>query len=304
MQRYTYTDPIIKDTHTNWKGLFIENNTSSLLRIFRLLSGTIKIKDDFKNQKVYSFKTNYFSSPYQTTLHFNQSLLTNNFPNEIGLNDLSEFFEGTLQNNNFYTKIEHEILNCLIARKEERYLESFLFLYRILEGISYSIPLIYTSKSNDFLQSFQALQKFISKNAKDGELQFFKKFIQETYKNEDFFNTTIDINFSQIDIEVLREKYYTIYKNKIKDDNIKDSTENEEIKISFIGFFEFMIELRNRYFHFLQGTWQNNIGTSSIIHPDLFFKPIVDLGINWVAIIFFEIMNFDFENSQRFRRQR
>jgi hypothetical protein len=130
-------------------------------------------------------------------------------------------------------------------------------------------------------------------------LNFFKKFIKETYKDRDFFKTTVDINFSDIEIEELKKIYFEIYKSKIKNSaNIKEETEDEEIKLSFIGFYEFMIELRNRYFHFLQGTWNDNIGTASIIHPDLFFKPIIDLGINWVAIIFFEILYFDFENIE------
>jgi hypothetical protein len=298
IQRYTYVESIIKDSNSQWNDISLEKNNSSLLRIFRLLSGTTKLKDNFNNDKNYIFKTNYFKMPFEDNTHSQKSII-NTFEEEISLNQLSSYFKYARHNNKFYKNIEPEIINCLVARHEGRYLESFLFLYRILEGISYSIPLIYTSKSNDFLKSFKTLQKFISKDSTDGELNFFKKFIKETYKDRDFFKTTVDINFSDIEIEELKKKYFQIYKNKIKNPaNIKDETQDEEIKLSFIGFYEFMIELRNRYFHFLQGAWNDNIGTASIIHPDLFFKPIIDLGINWVAIIFFEILYFDFENIE------
>ena len=58
---------------------------------------------------------------------------------------------------------------------------------------------------------------------------------------------------------------------------------------------QFLIEIRNRYFHFLQGTWQNNIASNQIVYPDLFFKPLIDNGINWIAIIFLEVIKFEID---------
>ena len=55
--------------------------------------------------------------------------------------------------------------------------------------------------------------------------------------------------------------------------------------------------IRNRYFHFLQGSWQKNIESSEIVFPDLFFKPLIDIGLNWIAISLFEIINFEIDSN-------
>ncbi len=83
----------------------------------------------------------------------------------------------------------------------------------------------------------------------------------------------------------------------MKVSSVKDKTENEEIKISFIGFYEFIIELRNRFFHFTKGAWMNNLSSTELLFPDYFFKPIVNHGINWVSLILFEIIKVDFEKG-------
>jgi len=49
----------------------------------------------------------------------------------------------------------------------------------------------------------------------------------------------------------------------------------------------------------LQGTWQENIDSSTLIYPDQFFKPIVDNGINWIGIILFEVIKFDIGHQLR-----
>ena len=129
----------------------------------------------------------------------------------------------------------------------------------------------------------------------EGELLFFKNFIKTEWAQESFFNLTLDIDVGGIEVEEMRSVYFNLYKEKAGS-GVRGETEDEELKISFLGFMDFMIELRNRYFHFLQGGWHNNISTSQIIFPDLFFKPIIDLGVNWVSIVLFEVMKFDMDN--------
>jgi len=158
------------------------------------------------------------------------------FPSEIRPRDLSMYFQQLSENEDIYTVIEFELLNCLVARETGRYLEAFLFLYRILEGVSYSIPLMYVANQRSYTRSFNALKSFMSKNMKDGEIAFFKKFVQETYNQEEFFHSTIDIDMNIVDVEELKPVYYNLYRNKLKDCDILGETEDEELKISFIGF--------------------------------------------------------------------
>lgn len=109
----------------------------------------------------------------------------------------------------------------------------------------------------------------------------------------------IDIDFNCICDDEIREKYFRIYENINKEKKIcvNDITENEQIKYSFLGFYSFLIEIRNRYFHFLQGSWQENISSIEVLYPEHFFKPIIDPGINWVAIIIFEIISHNMNQN-------
>jgi hypothetical protein len=293
INRYTYKDPIFKTTARN-QNLRIESN-NAILDVFRLISGTINCTDSYRS-KEYKFRTNYSNFPYSDNVSINQSTVLNNFPDEVRLTDLDKYFKRSRFNTAFYKSIKAELIKCLIAEKEDNHLEAFFYLYRIIEGISYSIPLIYVSKHKSYNKTYKQLQSFFNKE-QDGELAFFKRFVSTTFKDEDFFKSTIDISILEIDIEEIREDYYKIYLEKMKDTSVKDKTENEEIKISFIGFYEFIIELRNRFFHFTKGAWMNNLSSTELLFPDYFFKPIVNHGINWVSLILFEIIKVDFEKG-------
>ncbi|KAF2333780.1 hypothetical protein [Flavobacterium daemonense] len=293
-KRYKYNESLIRANSKN-KYLNASENRNPLLGIFRLLSGTINCTDEFL-EKNHKFRTNYFQFPYIDNDVLKQSIFTDLFPEEVKISHLNSYFKVARRNKKFYETIECELIKCLIANKSANFLESFFYLYRVIEGISYSLPLIFASKLKDYNKSYDLLQKFFSKS-KESELAFFKKFICEVYKEEDFFKTSISINLDLIDVEELKEKYYKTYSSLIIDKkNIEDATENEEVKISFIGYYEFMIEVRNRYFHFLQGTWKENLKTTEVLYPDQFFKPLIDNGINWVAIILFEILKFDLDS--------
>ncbi|HIC30638.1 MAG TPA: hypothetical protein EYO76_01850 [Flavobacteriaceae bacterium] len=293
ISRYTYKDPIFKTTARN-QNLRIESS-NEILDVFRLITGTINCTDSYRN-KEYKFRTNYSNFPYSENGSINQSTVLNNFPDEVRLVDLDKYFKRSRFNSSFYRSIKAELIKCLIAEKENNHLEAFFYLYRIIEGISYSIPLIYVSKHKSYNKTYKQLQSFFNKE-QDGELAFFKRFVSTTFKDEDFFKSTIDISILEIDIEEIREDYYKIYLDKMKDNLVKDKTENEEINISFIGFYEFIIELRNRFFHFTQGAWMNNLSSTELLFPDYFFKPIVKHGINWVSLILFEIIKVDFEKG-------
>lgn len=294
INRYTYNDPIFK-VNTKYKNLRIESE-NEILYVFRLISGTINCADSYKN-KNYKFRINYSNFPYSQNSTINQSTVLNNFPDEVKLQDLDRYFKKSKFNAGFYKSIKAELIKCLIAEQMNNHLEAFFYLYRIIEGISYTIPLIFVSKNKSYDKTYKQLQTFFNKQ-QDGELAFFKRFVSSTFKDEDFFKSTIDINILEIDIEEIQEDYYKIYLEKMNEVSIKEKSENQEIRISFIGFYEFMIELRNRFFHFTKGSWMDNLSSTELMFPDYFFKPIVKHGINWVSIILLEIIKVDFTKGE------
>lgn len=295
--RYEFSDPIFK-RNTRYPSLSVAlNNRSTILSILRIISGTLNCEDTYFNKK-YKFRTNYIELPYSDNSIINQSTISDLFPEEVTLSDLNIFFRRSFQNTSFFKSIEVELTKCIIANKDESYIEAFIFLYRIIEGICYSIPLIYTSKATDFKSSYSSLKSFFSSNSKDGELSFFRKFISTVYADEDFFRSSIDLNLGVIDLEEIRREYFSVYKERVKRGNLMDETENEELNIGFVGFYDFIIEIRNRYFHFLQGSYHNNISSEEVQYPNLFFKPIINHGLNWVSILLFEIIKFDIGRSR------
>ncbi|MBF8179813.1 hypothetical protein IXC47_19245 [Herminiimonas contaminans] len=144
----------------------------------------------------------------------------------------------------------------------------------------------------------------------EGELLFFKNFIHTHWKEKDFYKVSVDLDLSGIEIEELQVTFSELYEKYLpkqakrngkhgaleQEDADAEREDEIELKLSFVDFLDFMIALRNRYFHFLQGTWQENLKTRQIVFPDLFFKPLVAPGINWVAQAMFEVVSFDVDN--------
>jgi|GEM_PF-947305 len=292
--RYAYSEKIFVAPGEISAGLSLSQNQSSALRIFRLLTGTCRLLDSFDGKEL-SLKKNYLTIPSSPVNRPSKRHIEDAF-DEVDLKYISGYFTKLSENEDFYKLIEFELINCLVAKSRGRHLEAFLFLYRIIEGISYSIPLMYVSKARSFNKTYRSLQKFIPKKEGEGELSFFKNFMESHWSKSWFYGVTFDLAMDAIDIEDMRPVYYALYLDKAGK-KVVDTTEDEEIKMSFIQFYDFMIELRNRYFHFLQGSWQNNIKTSQVVYPDLFFKPIMDLAMNWVAVVLFEVVKFDIDKS-------
>lgn len=293
-ERYLYKESVFKRMNSKQSGLSLDENSYSALRIFRMLSGTCRIFDEFDSKNI-SLNKNYFVIPSEDVKGSAKPKIINAFDG-VDIDEISDYFKKLSSNDDFYRLIESELINCLVARRAGRCLEAFLFLYRIIEGVSYSIPLMYVSRAKSFNGTYRVLQKFMPKKDNDGELAFFKSFMGSQWNKKYFFDITFDLKMDQIEVEEMKSKYYDIYMEKAGS-KIVDSTEDEEIKMSFIQFYDFMIELRNRYFHFLQGSWQKNIKTSQVVYPDLFFRPIIDHAINWVAVVLLEVIKFDIERS-------
>lgn len=295
IDRYFYIEKLVEKDSPYSIGLSLEENNNPALRIFRLLTGTCDIRDEYFG-KTYKFRINYTDIPFSSNKATYKSL-RRSFPDEVTLADISAYFEKLKSNEEFYSLVEFELINCLTARDQKQYLEAFIFLYRLLEGISYSVPLMYVSRSRSFMSSFKALQAAMPTSEKEGELLLFKNFIDSSWKDKDFYESTLDIDLSVIEVEEMRSVYFNIYKKYLGKGSIESETEDEEIRVRFPEFRGFLVSIRNRYFHFLQGSWQKNIESGEIVFPDLFFKPLIDLGLNWIAICLFEIISFDIENS-------
>lgn len=178
--RYTYTDPIFS-AKTLSPNIKVENSLS-ILKVLRLISGTVNCYDNYTGTN-YRFRINYTNLPYELNNKLSSDVLLKNFPSEVKIKDLNNFFKKSNNNKKFYESIEIEILKCFIAEKKERHLESFFYLYRVIEGISYSVPLLYLRKNREYNKTYSDLQSFFGKD-KDGELAFLSDLFQKLLKTK------------------------------------------------------------------------------------------------------------------------
>ena len=291
--RYKYSES--SDSLKKQPNLDLEQSSSPRLRVFRLLSGTTSITDTYANKK-YKFRRNYLHFPFKDNSRIGAKCILDLFPGEdFSLEDVNNMFANNATNFGFFSKIEGETIKCLIAIRQESYIESFVHLYRIIECMTYATPLLYASKNKDFIKTYESLKSCFT-NTNSGELEFFKTFIINTFHNEDFFNLTIDLSLSSEEYECDQDNLRRLV---VKHSQVKNgylfngNPEDVEFEFEFIKFFSFLIILRNRFFHLLQGGWKENISRVDTEYPELLFKAIIHNGLNWVAIILFEILKLD-----------
>lgn len=194
----------------------------------------------------------------------------------------------------FYRELLNEFSCYFYNSHRQAYTLAFLNLYRILEHISYSFPLVFAGRAKDFKGTFTKLQDFF--HGTKSELKFFDHFVKDL-----FDATTLDAHLT-INVtapnNAIREKYFKVLKricHETKEVTLHNETEFSEIEIDYKSFTHLIISLRNRYFHFLSGSNQNNISSKEVIDPDSFFKCLCEDFANWLAVIYFEIVKSDIE---------
>src|SRR5690606_16433409 len=112
---------------------------------------------------------------------------------------------------------------------------AFVNLYRILEFISYSFPLIHSSHFGNFSGSFDALKSYFMDN-KTSEIAFFEKFVEKLFNGTSYLSLTTTFNFSHAD-NVIADNCFKSIKDLMKSidwinvDNINHTLEIENSKL-------------------------------------------------------------------------
>jgi len=302
MNKYIFIEPLSTMESTHF--LNIGNGNFPLLNVLRLITGTSCIKDNSTSKEI-RLKDNFTYIPITKVNHLSLKKILGNFSDIelISQTELSNSFtraRGT--NRTFYALIKKELLEAIIAYKKNDYIKSFLFLYRLIEAISFTTPLIFLSKNSDYFKTYNELKELFSSNDSNvGELGFFKKFLRTILKDEDYWSIGATLDFNCITNNIERDSCITIYKKymtKNKSDqsiNGLKSETSEEIILEVINFHELFMSLRNRFFHNLKGTIRDNIQANELFDSNLFFKPIVTQGLNHISLIIFKLIEKDLD---------
>lgn len=284
----------------------LSSNTPAYFNILRIISGNIRITNIDSAQFIIAnqnFLANWYEFNNDDSFEKNISKILNE---SIEIEDLKLFFfdrRFNLKNKEFFTRLENEFCNFLVYNAKGSHTTAFVFIYRILEVMSYSFPLIYSAKTYDFKHTYGILKEIFDSNTGNskGELGFLKSAIQVIFKESELMDTSVDIELNE-ELEK-NEKLYKAIRSVVKEQSIyhQDTVPNSKISICFGQVSSFIITLRNRFFH-LFNRGDKNLESHEIIDPDYFFSKLNLQLFGWICVIYTEILRFLLEEHEKYVR--
>ncbi|HLP14561.1 MAG TPA: hypothetical protein VK177_21700 [Flavobacteriales bacterium] len=297
------------------------DNSPAFYLILRGIIGNIRIKQTFRNT-IFDQSTNLLE-PYIVSLPEEETEKINEPAKEIGtdlkveisnmleilkvrcqsnlkilpkyisdtfsMQDLSDILSDKKvihRNKAFFESLNNEFCNYYYHTHKENHTLAFLHLYRVLEFISYTFPVMYASSTKDFSKSFDILKTLFSGEKDKGELKVFKYFITKVMSIEkDYERLSIDIDITS-DLEEYNERIYNTILNICEKTIFEESrnTLNARVSIKFSEFSSFIITIRNRYFH-LKNSQDNNIKSVDIVDSDHFFGLINKKSAYFLSLV-------------------
>lgn len=262
--------------------LKIEGNLSTEAVLFRLLLGTLDFKFDqfdelYKQDIGYSriqdeFESRESSNPIADWLN-----------GEFGTGDLDWYFKRNRKNKALFDELLVEFSLCFLYKNRNNHTTAFLHLYRALEYMSYSFPISYSSRVVGFYTSFDTFKDFfITKD--QGQLKFFREFVIAFFEKSLLrCRTTID---TFVGNQIYDKQKIAVIQKLCKGFDYFDN--GSVIQIEYKYLLDFMVTLRNRYFHFQYDRAENisNINFDG----ELFFESLNDKFLNWLSMIYLEIL--------------
>lgn len=265
--------------------LIIDSNTKAEAKLVRLLSGTVDLEHNFSFDYVEQ-RTNYGILPYQLITRVSAKPIRDCY-NPKTLTHIENYINSNVQNTNYSESLLNEVSHYFIAKHSGNHLSGFIHLYRLLEFISYSFPLAHAKKTENIYGTFESLQDYFKTDGK--ELAFLKKFVNILFKDKPEINLTLEINITGA-TPVIRDKIYKTFKRiTASKDYINYDDALFQLSLEYKNLIDLSVFLRNRYFHFAMGGMKN-IKTSELIDPNYFFEHINDELLNWIYVIYSEII--------------
>lgn len=291
MEWFDITDIYPSDNFIGIENLELNQTSSSMLILARLLTGTCKIRHK-KDVKAIAINTNYTQFGLKCNRKKINKTMSCYLPEGYSVEDFSKYIDNNKWKNKvFFDDIALELTNCLYYYKKGNNTLAFVYLYRYLETVSFAFPQIYASREADFRRTYVSLQDFFKADKDMGELKFFKNFCRKLL-NDNYGNTKLEVKTVFADLPVEQALIWGEVKRIAETSKTyRDESDPYSIEIDFVEYGSFIIELRNRFFHFLRGTWQDNISSSKIANCDNLFKAIIPPSLTWIGIMYKELNN-------------
>lgn len=255
-------------------------STESIL--FRLLLGTVDFKfNQFEELYVQKISYTKISDVFNERETANPISLWLN--GEFGTGDLDWYFKRNRRNKALFDELLVEFSLYFLNKNRGNYTSGFLHLYRALEHMSYSFPVSYSSRVIGFYTSFDTFKEFFV-NKDQGQLKFFREFIHALFEKSLLLcRATID---TYVGNEIYDKQKIKIIQKLCREFDYYDN--GTVIQIEYKNLLDFMVTLRNRYFHF---HFDRNENISNInFDGELFFEALNEKFINWLSMIYLEVL--------------
>lgn len=259
--------------------------------ILRLLLGSVNIFDKDKSKSII-LSENYLRDGTKR-LAIPSKIMIAVFSNDITIEDYEKFVRAeSLRNRDFFTQLQRELTLCLVSRKNGRFTESFLYLYRILEFISLAFPFLYSVTQVKFANSHTFLKSMTS-NERDGDLKMLIAALPEISRSVSLNSTTFDFSIAGIDKnfgKALRSEFSRCIIPDVKGLELSDELMEPDrlLRVQFNLMPKLIISIRNRMFHYRVG--EANIELSDLGGAEKVCELCIDEFIHWFALLYTGIM--------------
>lgn len=260
--------------------------------LYRLLVGSATLTNNVTGE-VYNQNQNYSILGKKAVSRFTKKMFLDFFSSGTTLAKVDACLKRSNPNNiPLFKDLISEFCYYFYYTEKDLHTLSFLHIYRILERISFTYPMMYASRATDYVGTFSKIQNYFKNSA--SELKFLNLFVAETFEDE-LLNYPVKINITACNEEV-REKYFKTLRGLCVSNDptieIKDMNEFSDLTFENKNTFNLMIHLRNRYFHFASGA-QRNISTTELVEPNDFFGLLNEHFINWLSVTFFQMIKME-----------
>ncbi|MCY1648291.1 hypothetical protein OVA11_14830 [Caulobacter sp. SL161] len=117
--------------------------------ILRLLLGSVNVKE-VSSGRLIAINSNSFRQKSRRMCN-PKSISKFIFEGDLTLDEYEHFIKNLSSKNvDYFKNLRRELTLALVAQKDRRYTESFLYIYRILEMIAVAFPLLYATTQSDF----------------------------------------------------------------------------------------------------------------------------------------------------------
>ena len=263
---------------------------TGLARCFRLLSGTTKVQK--AGGKPHSLNSYVLNTAFRGSSRQRMSNLAGMLGEGISFVELEEFCKkNARRNEKFFLSLADELACLLYHQSKTNHIVSFIYLYRTLEAVAFSFPMIYATKSKDFRESFDQIKRNFSKENM-GELAVFKQFVNSISEGE-LERAVYSIDVSSLDqprMSKLDGTLKRIFSQQMKEgrETLMLDQQAGQIQIKFMGMPDFIVSFRNAFVHLQSGS-PMNISANELYDIDDFCKQLVRIGLEFFGTVFLEV---------------